>query len=102
MRPENKGLHEPAEFGKKHDTKTPTSDRLDFCSYLFAIMAAEQAGFATGAVLPSKKKKKKAATFVFFTFHKIIWGYFLSRSKICFFYTSLKNIKIFSRGVQQA
>lgn len=46
MRPENKGLHEPAEFGKKHDTKTPTSDRLDFCSYLFAIMAAEQAGFA--------------------------------------------------------
>lgn len=53
MRAENKGLHEPAEFGKKQDTKSPTSDRLDFCSYLFIVMAAEQAGFAPGAVMQS-------------------------------------------------
>lgn len=79
MRPENKGLHEPAEFGKKHDTKTPTSDRLDFCSYLFAIMAAEQAGFATGAVLPSKKKKKG--------------------SNICVFYFPQDNMGLFSEQV---
>lgn len=57
MRAENKGLHEPAEFGKEHDTKSPTSDRLDFCN-LFIIKTPEQTGFATGAVLQSKKKTK--------------------------------------------
>lgn len=65
MRAENKGLHKPAEFGNKHDTKSPTSDRLDFRSDLFIIKAAEQAGFATEAILQRKKKKKDSRHYAF-------------------------------------
>lgn len=74
MRAENKGLHKPAEFGNKHDTKSPTSDRFDFRSDLFIIKAAEQAGFATEAILQSKKKKGKTAGIMLFKFSTGYYG----------------------------
>lgn len=73
-RAENKGLHKPAEFGNKHDTKSPTSDRFDFRSDLFIIKAAEQAGFATEAILQSKKKKRKTAGIMLFKFSTGYYG----------------------------
>lgn len=76
MRAENKGLHKPAEFGNKHDTKSPTSDRFDFRSDLFIIKAAEQAGFATEAILQSKKKKERQQALCFLSFPRDIMGVF--------------------------